>query len=151
VDAANTSLSEVLCYQNDDVVQRCAEDFGLSLDEAQANFTEMKKWLWLCGEQSRERCVTETDSPGLTLFDSMSGIDQMWHTFILFTHDYAAFCEKNFGAFIHHVPQTKSETPLTTEARMERIQFTLEFIYDRLGPDTLSQWCDTQSEVGHEV
>jgi hypothetical protein len=31
-------------------------------------------------------------------------VDEVWHAFILFTKDYAAFCQDVFGRFIHHAP-----------------------------------------------
>lgn len=31
-------------------------------------------------------------------------VDVAWHEFILFTRDYAAFCDKAFGRFLHHTP-----------------------------------------------
>lgn len=31
-------------------------------------------------------------------------VDEVWHAFILFTKEYAAFCEGVFGRFIHHAP-----------------------------------------------
>ncbi|WP_218839488.1 glycine-rich domain-containing protein [Streptomyces albidoflavus] len=31
-------------------------------------------------------------------------VDIAWHTFILHTVDYAAFCERTVGRFVHHVP-----------------------------------------------
>lgn len=31
-------------------------------------------------------------------------VDMAWHEFILFTKYYAAFCESNFGRFVHHHP-----------------------------------------------
>ena len=31
-------------------------------------------------------------------------VDHGWHTFILFTRDYAAFCARVCGRFIHHIP-----------------------------------------------
>ena len=36
-------------------------------------------------------------------------MDEMWHTFVLFTKEYAAYCEEKFGRFVHHVPTTKAE------------------------------------------
>jgi len=33
-------------------------------------------------------------------------VDDVWHAFILFTREYAAFCQDAFGTFIHHVPRT---------------------------------------------
>jgi hypothetical protein len=33
-------------------------------------------------------------------------VDEVWHAFVLFTREYADFCQAAFGAFIHHVPRT---------------------------------------------
>ncbi|EOD63691.1 glycine-rich domain-containing protein [Amycolatopsis vancoresmycina] len=48
-------------------------------------------------------------------------VDIGWHTFILFTRDYAAFCERWAGHFIHHSPidddsGTSTSAPSTTAA-----------------------------------
>ncbi|MFF5077158.1 glycine-rich domain-containing protein [Actinoplanes sp. NPDC000266] len=40
-------------------------------------------------------------------------VDIGWHTFILYTVDYAAFCERVAGRFIHHVPDDQGGTPPT--------------------------------------
>lgn len=42
-------------------------------------------------------------------------VDIGWHTFILYTRDYAQFCEHIAGRFIHHVP-TDDETATTHAA-----------------------------------
>jgi len=31
-------------------------------------------------------------------------IDEVWHQFILFTHEYTSFCDRYFGALLHHYP-----------------------------------------------
>jgi hypothetical protein len=31
-------------------------------------------------------------------------VDDVWHAFLLFTQEYAAFCRKTVGFFVHHVP-----------------------------------------------
>ncbi len=36
-------------------------------------------------------------------------VDEVWHTFILFTRKYHQFCEEIFGEFIHHTPETSAE------------------------------------------
>jgi hypothetical protein len=36
-------------------------------------------------------------------------VDEMWHTHILFTRDYIAFCEAVNGEYIHHAPFLKNE------------------------------------------
>jgi len=36
-------------------------------------------------------------------------VDEVWHAHILFTRDYAEFCQKAFGQFLHHQPHTGSK------------------------------------------
>ena len=38
-------------------------------------------------------------------------VDIGWHTFILYTREYAEFCERVAGRFIHHVPQDAPSAP----------------------------------------
>jgi hypothetical protein len=38
-------------------------------------------------------------------------VDIGWHTFILYTIDYAAFCDRVAGRFIHHVPDDEPDSP----------------------------------------
>lgn len=45
-------------------------------------------------------------------------IDQVWHTHILFTRDYIAFCDKVFGEYAHHVPHLGLEA--RTQAELEQ-------------------------------
>jgi hypothetical protein len=43
-------------------------------------------------------------------------VDIGWHTFLLYTKDYAAFCQRVAGYFIHHVPDDEvTETPSGSE------------------------------------
>ena len=76
----------------------------------------------------------------------LAKIDAMWHTFILFTRDYADFCEHHFGVFLHHVPEVEgdegteaAEDDAAIRARLEQ-QFAL--VYDVLGAETLQRWYD---------
>lgn len=39
-------------------------------------------------------------------------VDEVWHNHILFTRDYADFCDDVFGGYLHHMPNT-SFTPIT--------------------------------------
>ncbi|MBC6470960.1 hypothetical protein HKK74_36540 [Actinomadura alba] len=43
------------------------------------------------------------DNPGAGLSPSPT-VDIGWHTFILYTKEYAAFCDRVAGRFIHHEP-----------------------------------------------
>ncbi|MGH8905631.1 MAG: glycine-rich domain-containing protein [Egibacteraceae bacterium] len=46
---------------------------------------------------------TCADNPGVPLSPSRL-VDIGWHTFILHTREYAAFCQRVAGRFIHHTP-----------------------------------------------
>ncbi|MEV0734342.1 hypothetical protein [Polymorphospora sp. NPDC050346] len=38
-------------------------------------------------------------------------VDIGWHTFLLYTREYAAFCDRIAGGFIHHEPEDGTEWP----------------------------------------
>ena len=38
-----------------------------------------------------------------------ASVDEVWHTFILFTRDYMSFCEEVFGHYLHHQPSLPSQ------------------------------------------
>ena len=58
--------------------------------------------------------------PGQALAPSQL-VDIGWHTFLLHTVDYAAFCERVAGRFVHHVPTDEGkETPSGAQATRER-------------------------------
>jgi hypothetical protein len=81
----------------------------------------------------------------------MAVIDEMWHAFVLFTRDYAAFCDKHFGRFIHHAPMRHAElAELHADLRANReraaerlgrrLRAQYELIVETLGVDTLRRW-----------
>ena len=37
-------------------------------------------------------------------YGMMGAIDELWHTFVIFTREYARFCDVLAGEFLHHVP-----------------------------------------------
>jgi hypothetical protein len=73
------------------VVQRIARDEHIRKRTAERRFVEMLKFLDVCA------CADSGVSPP-------ARIDGAWHCFILFTRDYAAYCNERFGRFIHHEP-----------------------------------------------
>src|SRR5690242_5537724 len=101
-DDLMSSLAAALAYENEDVIGAFHDKYGVSLDDSRAFFTEVKKWLWLCAQA---RCAARP----LPVFDSMTWLDEMWHTFILFTLDYSRYCEEHFGFYIHHAPTGQAE------------------------------------------
>lgn len=81
------------------LLEKFASEEGITVDEARDTFEEVKRFLLLGS------IVDASPAPSLP-------IDRMWHSFILFTKDYAEFCTKT-GGFIHHrpLPQTDPAQP----------------------------------------
>lgn len=144
------SLPVVLAYQNDDIVYKFMENFDVSFEESTMLFNETKKWLWMCAITKMRQNKGE-EVPVLTIDEPLIMLDEMWHTFVLFTKAYGQFCKEYFGFFIHHSPTTKREKDLFRKrmeenpqaARKEivdRSETQLNYIYDMLGEETLKIW-----------
>ncbi len=146
------ALEKILSYQNDDVVARFAEDHGVSLSDSQEIFLEMKRWLWLC---AKRKVALENGAEffQVPLFNEAYAIDLMWHTFLLYTRDYADFCETHFGFFVHHQPRSQAERNLwqekirtnadaAWEERRRDLKKVYSYLYDELGGEILVKWCE---------
>lgn len=90
-------LNKIMRYENWRVVKRIQKDFGLSSAAAEELFTDTKKFLYVCATNPATR------------LGPTSKIDDGWHTFLLFTRDYADFCKEHFGRFMHHQPHVENE------------------------------------------
>lgn len=141
-------LEDVMAFENSDVVYRFKKNYGVSTEESQDIFDQVKKFLWLGNEQ---RC--EGITKGLTIDHPIVVIDEMWHNFVLFTHEYTNFCNKFFGHYIHHAPATEAEeahyraelkaftdTQALIAFKKESKRPQYEYIYDRLGKETFQKW-----------
>jgi hypothetical protein len=47
-------------------------------------------------------------------------VDVAWHEFILFTREYASFCSKAFGRFIHHTPAEAMKSQVEAQIGIKR-------------------------------
>ena len=59
-------------------------------------------------------------------------IDVVWHAHILHSKDYVLFCEKIFGAYLHHHIHLVDEAKNTNELR-EKFKKTQELYYKEFG------------------
>jgi hypothetical protein len=143
----NPTLEDVLAYTNSDVVYRFAKTYGISREQSEEIFEQVKKWLWL-GHQQRLAGMTK----GLSIDLPLVVIDEMWHNFVLFTREYTAFCTHYFGYYLHHAPVTEAEDNESAhglgamtiaehvQARKQELRPQYEYIYDQLGKDTFTKW-----------
>jgi hypothetical protein len=81
------------------VLERYTAEYLASLDDAKMLERELKRFLILCAMDPTKKYV-------------MGGrVDDLWHTFLLFTQQYARFCAQLAGHFIHHVPTDPKDGP----------------------------------------
>jgi hypothetical protein len=87
--AGDAALDDVLRAR---LVGRIAKDNGLPVDLAERILGQALVFLRLCAAQPHGA------------FAPSCLVDVGWHTFMLYTRDYAQFCERIAGRFIHHNP-----------------------------------------------
>lgn len=113
LEAECANLHAVIEYEHPSLVRRLQNKCGLEEDNAKRLFDDTKRFLYLCAESA----IPLVPPPA---------IDECWHHFLLFTFDYAKFCQRYFGAFIHHRPRYIDDPPsrqadlLTTVAAAKR-------------------------------
>ena len=136
--AVPASLAEVLAFRHPGVIRRYCKDHGASPAEAEEVFQEMLKWLYL-----GSCCTADTEATARCVITrEIEKLDWMWHTFLLFTLDYAAFCDRYFGFFLHHVPGDDAAEPASLDAVREQLERQYALVYDVLGEQTLLAWYD---------
>ena len=92
-------IKKVMDYQMPNIIARYCKDYKVSADMAKIHEVELKRWLILAGDTN--------DGDGLGMMSAE--VDNLWHTFLLFTKEYQAFCNDMFGKFIHHCPKIDKE------------------------------------------
>ncbi|UQA93821.1 glycine-rich domain-containing protein [Streptomyces halobius] len=81
------------------LVDFCADEYGLERCVAERIQNEAIAMCYVMGitKAGDEMAPSKQVDPG-------------WHTFMLHTEEYAAWCRKNFGHFLHHRPNSKLRT-----------------------------------------
>ena len=74
------------------LVDRVVADEGIDQALAERVMNEALGFLRLCAEDPAGRYVPST------------AVDPGWHAFILHTREYAEFCQRTAGRFLHHAP-----------------------------------------------
>jgi len=102
--------NDILSYENPSVIARFIKEYGAAEEDAKECFNALKQFLIVCIFNDGGRIISKP-------------VDDMWHTFILFTKDYQSFCEEYLGRFVHHVPsESAGERPdLTMRETAQRL------------------------------
>lgn len=146
------SLSRISEYRHKELVLHFCEKHQVSYEEGEILFNETKKLLWLMGRYRLENARDFGSAlQGFAVYWPMRALDEMWHEFLLFTEDYAEFCSRYLGGYLHHTPKTAREKERhrafvenNAQAAKERMDWEFReicrYVADTLGPDTLRLW-----------
>ncbi|MER8041991.1 hypothetical protein [Streptomyces sp. NPDC094032] len=77
----------------------CADEYGLGADLARRVMDEALAFLYVAG----------TSENGHVMAPSRA-VDPAWHTFVLHSQEYTAWCLAHFGRYLHHAPNSKLRT-----------------------------------------
>lgn len=136
-------LSNIMQYTNPHVIARYTQDYPNHTLCAEEAFQEVLKFLWLCYQHQKEKNQCPEDESlqfVCAIHFEMSEIDDMWHTFILFTQDYMTFCHDYFGQYMHHLPATEEDEESSDEVFEGDLTKYLLYIHKKLGHETLKTW-----------
>ena len=89
-------MAIIRAYSFDEVREKILNNQSISESEVDLAIEEFKKYLSLICLGYRGIAMASKD------------VDEVWHTFILFTKKYESFCNQVFGAFLHHEPSTRN-------------------------------------------
>ncbi len=103
-------VNEITSYRHERLIQRHAQDHEVTLTTAEERFAELKKFMTVCAMK-----------PGPKI--SSPQVDLMWHSFLLYTKDYAQFCSAYLGRFINHAPfeESNPQAYLDTRTTVEAV------------------------------
>ncbi len=107
------TIEKVMAFPLDEVLERYVQDENISMDAAKEHERELKRYLALVALNPEVR------------YGMKGPVDNLWHTFIIFTHFYERFCQKVAGHFIHHEP-----TPLHKRSDPEGKNNYFRFLSD---------------------
>ena len=130
-DAA-TRFRKALAFDISPVLKRYIKEQNVSEETAKEHEQELKKFLVLCSLQvDRSFGISET-------------IDQLWHTFIVFTRAYSEFCREVCGRFIHHSPAENNRS-IPVEEKQAMYRGTLDAYRVHFGEPPTHLWPTVES------
>ena len=83
---------------------RLQRNHDLSLEGSGRVLEGLRQYFLACLAAQRSPIAKEVGMPS-------KAVDAAWHEFIVLTKEYASFCEKAFGRYLHHTPNAMMATP----------------------------------------
>lgn len=137
-------LQQLLKYRNKNIISRYQSEYPHSKMTAQEALSELMKYIWLCHKHASDKKSNpenELLNFRCVIHEEMEEIDNMWHTFLLFTKNYQDFCNQYLkGHFFHHDPLPAKQRRISQKKYTQELHRYLSYIYDNLGEETLVKW-----------
>ena len=137
-------LTTLLAYENQLVIERYERDYPKNKLTGKKALQEFLKYVWIClkhADDLKKQPENTILHFKCVMHQEMKEIDQFWHTFLLFTRDYQLFCTAFLGdRFFHHEPVNWKETVIDETVYELELTRYLNYLYDHLGPETVSNW-----------
>ena len=103
-------IETAMSFPMDDLLRKYCTEHSLPIETGREHEREIKRFLALSVINSSTKYV-------------MSGpMDELWHSFILFTKKYHDFCYLVAGHYIHHAPSIPSDKPNDFGGYMQLLQ-----------------------------
>lgn len=140
----NLQLDYLLTYSNERVLKRYAKDYPFSRLASDVAMKEFIKYVWLVLKHQSD-CQEHLDDTqykfDCMIYEEMKAIDDLWHTFLLFTKDYQVFCNEYLnGYFFHHQPSEEGARVVDKKVYLNHLEKYLNYIQLQLGEETLRLW-----------
>ncbi|HAT8180555.1 TPA: hypothetical protein JA361_14135 [Legionella pneumophila] len=138
------NLKHLLNYKNHKIITRYNTDYPNAVLQAEEALQELMKFIWLCHKHKTDQLLYPDDKNldfSCVIHTEMADIDNMWHTFLLFTRDYHEFCNTYLNEiFFHHDPIFEKNILVSEEDYVLELTRYLAYIHDHLGEETLIKW-----------
>lgn len=97
--ARKAIIDKVMRYEiSHDILKRYQSETNVPWERIPKLVNEAKRFLIMGALNTGQRASMLSEE-----------VDELWHTFILFTQDYDKFCKETLGKFVHHIPCSKDE------------------------------------------
>lgn len=138
-----TSLEAILAFSHQGVINRYKREYPADADRAEQLFTDLMAFFWISKKHEEDR-LNNPQSPELDFVfimdHEMMEVDKMWHLFLLYTQDYAEFCQTYFGEFLHHLPDVVPDRKVRSFDVEENLTLFLSYVFDHLGEGFVRKW-----------
>lgn len=111
------------------IIRRFQQQFSLPDDICKDLLLVVKSYLWLSARRLKE------EGKFIPMLESHYAVDEMWHTFILFTREYTDFSLYLAGKYLHHSPSEQGSAIPLSEMRD-----CIAYIAQYLDEDLLRKW-----------